>query len=141
MNGTKRIVLMRTFVPDNIHVYCNTTKENSHFSSYILVTYLLLSLLLLDVFVLYILETLSNFTLLTTEYIFTVFDFNQLKCCNKLLIPAQTLFTKRTLEKIIFFRVCLFFCLFVFVALRPMSTAMVIAGRSVHLTTLFPGQA
>ena len=32
-------------------------------------------------------------------------------------------------------------CLFVFVALRPMSTAMVIAGRSVHLNTLFPGQA
>ena len=31
------------------------------------------------------------------------------------------------------------FCLFV--ALRPKSTAMVIAGRSVHLTTLFPGQA
>ena len=30
--------------------------------------------------------------------------------------------------------------LFVFVPLRPMSTAMVIAGRSVHLTTLFPGQ-
>ena len=36
-------------------------------------------------------------------------------------------------------RVCLFVCLFV--ALRPKSTAMVIAGRSVHLTTLFPGQA
>ena len=36
----------------------------------------------------------------------------------------------------------LFMCaLFVFVALRPKSTAMVIAGRSVHLTTLFPGQA
>ena len=35
-----------------------------------------------------------------------------------------------------------FFCLFVcFVALRPKSTAMVIAGRSVHLITLFPGQA
>ena len=33
------------------------------------------------------------------------------------------------------------FDLFVFVALHPMSTAMVIAGRSVHLTTLFPGQA
>ena len=32
-------------------------------------------------------------------------------------------------------------CLFGFVALRPMSTAMVIAGRSVHFTTLFPGQA
>ena len=30
------------------------------------------------------------------------------------------------------------FCLFVyFVALRPKSTAMVMAGRSVHLTTLF----
>ena len=26
-----------------------------------------------------------------------------------------------------------------FVALRPKSTAMVIAGQSVHLTTLFPG--
>ena len=34
-----------------------------------------------------------------------------------------------------------FVCLFVIVALRPMSTAKVIAGRSVHLTTLFPGQA
>ena len=33
-------------------------------------------------------------------------------------------------------------CLFVyFVALRPKSTAMVMAGRSVHLSTLFPGQA
>ena len=30
---------------------------------------------------------------------------------------------------------------FVFVVLRPKSTAMVMAGRSVHLTTLFPGQA
>ena len=28
-----------------------------------------------------------------------------------------------------------------FVALRPKSTAMGMAGRSVHLTTLFPGQA
>ena len=28
-----------------------------------------------------------------------------------------------------------------FVALRPKTTAMVMAGRSVHLTTLFPGQA
>ena len=32
-----------------------------------------------------------------------------------------------------------FVCLFV--ALRPKSTAMVMAGQSVHLTTLFPGQA
>ena len=38
-------------------------------------------------------------------------------------------------------RQLIFICLFVFVALRPMSTAMVIAGLSVHLTTLFPGQA
>ena len=30
---------------------------------------------------------------------------------------------------------------FVLLPLRPKSTAMVIAGRSVHLTTLFPGQA
>ena len=28
-----------------------------------------------------------------------------------------------------------------FVALRPKSTAMVMAGQLVHLTTLFPGQA
>ena len=33
--------------------------------------------------------------------------------------------------------VCLFVC---FVALRPKSTAKVIAGRSVHLTTLFLGK-
>ena len=36
-------------------------------------------------------------------------------------------------------RDCLLFVCFV--ALRPKSTAMVIAGRSVQLTTLFPGQA
>ena len=39
------------------------------------------------------------------------------------------------------FEYCVFVCLFVFAALRPKSTAMVIAGRSVHLSTLFPGQA
>ena len=33
---------------------------------------------------------------------------------------------------------CLFVC---FVALCPKSTAIVMAGRSVHLATLFPGQA
>ena len=32
--------------------------------------------------------------------------------------------------------VCLFVCL---VTLRPKSTAMVMAGRSVHIATLFPG--
>ena len=31
--------------------------------------------------------------------------------------------------------------LLIFVAYHPKSTAMVMAGRSVHLTTLFPGQA
>ena len=31
-------------------------------------------------------------------------------------------------------------CFVCFGALRPKSTAMVMAGRSVHLTTLFPGQ-
>ena len=34
--------------------------------------------------------------------------------------------------------IILFIC---FVALCPKSTAMVMAGRSVHLTTLFSGQA
>ena len=34
--------------------------------------------------------------------------------------------------------ITLFVC---FVALRPKSTAMVTAGQSVNLTTLFPGQA
>ena len=36
---------------------------------------------------------------------------------------------------------CLFFCFFCFVALRPKSTAMIMPGRSVDLTTPFPGQA
>ena len=56
--------------------------------------------------------------------------------------------------KVIFFKIILlgipFECqtdwiqiiwLVVFVALRPKLTAIVIAGRSVHLTRLFPGQA
>ena len=37
-----------------------------------------------------------------------------------------------------YFFVCLFVC---FVALRPKSAAMVIAGWSVHLTIFFPMQA
>ena len=46
----------------------------------------------------------------------------------------------KTLQESILFccNVCLFVC---FVALRPKSTAMVMAGGPVHLTTLFPGQA
>ena len=55
--------------------------------------------------------------------------------------------TKRNLVRrqwidVTFYAMRMFVCMFVcFVALRPKSTAMVIAGRSVHLTTLFPGQA
>ena len=45
----------------------------------------------------YILKTKSNFTLWTTEYIFTVFDFNQIEYCNVLLVPALTYFTKNNL--------------------------------------------
>ena len=37
-----------------------------------------------------ILKTKSNFTLWTTEYIFTGFDFNQIKYCNEFLVPALT---------------------------------------------------
>ena len=44
-------------------------------------------------------------------------------------------FSEKIQKKI--FGVCLFVC---FVALRPKSTAMVIAGRPVHLTTLFLGR-
>ena len=44
--------------------------------------------------ILNILKTKSNFTLSTTEYIFTVFDFDQIKYCNELLVPALTQFTK-----------------------------------------------
>ena len=35
-----------------------------------------------------IFKTKSKLTLITTEYIFTVFDFNQIKYCNELLVPA-----------------------------------------------------
>ena len=45
------------------------------------------------------------------------------------------------IRHVFFHAITFFFFFFFFVALRPMSTAMVIAGRSVHLTTLFPGQA
>ena len=42
------------------------------------------------------------------------------------------------MPQLLIFMYGLFVC---FVALRPKSTAMVMAGWSVHLTTLFPGQA
>ena len=44
-------------------------------------------------------------------------------------------------QKLLIIDKCLSCWLVGFVALRPKSTAMVIAGRSVHLTTLFLGQA
>ena len=40
-----------------------------------------------------------------------------------------------------FHQACRVFFFLFFCALRPKSTAMVMAGWSVHLTTLFPGQA
>ena len=54
---------------------------------------------------------------------------------------SQHMFRLRNKKIIFLVHTLLFVCLFVFVALSPKSTAMVIAGRSVHLTTLFPGQA
>ena len=41
---------------------------------------------------------------------------------------------------ILFFIRSVFRTVVVLFALRPKSTDMVIAGRSVHLTTIFPGQ-
>ena len=52
--------------------------------------------------------------------------------------PSKTFFFAAFAKMQEIFAICLFVC---FVALRPKSTAMVMAGRSVHLTTLFPGQA
>ena len=62
-------------------------------------------------------------------------------CFHKLILVVQY-FGSHLTEAMLCYAAWLdLFVLFVFVALRPMSTAMVIAGRSVHLTTLFPGQA
>ena len=55
------------------------------------------------------------------------------------LVRAVSQHTSVTLQTLLFGNDSLLFVCFV--ALRPKSTAMVIAGRSVHLTTLFPGQA
>ena len=56
---------------------------------------------------------------------------NQRKNAEKLVVSPSTISPISTVN-------CLFVC---FVAFRPKSTAMVTVGRSVHLTTLFPGQA
>ena len=55
----------------------------------------------------------------------------------KIIVKTTTIISKPCMYNRAIF-VCLFVCLF---ALRPKSTAMVIAGRSIHLTTPFPGQA
>ena len=55
--------------------------------------------------------------------------------------PALPALTKKCVKVWLrIYKKCCFFVV-VFYALRPKSTAMVIAGRSVDLTTLFPGQA
>ena len=73
----------------------------------------------------------SNFHASVTLLFVWIFMKFSPKCRSKKLGLIYTNFGKLLL---IF---SLFVCLFVFVALRPKSTAMVIEGRSVHLTTLF----
>ena len=58
---------------------------------------------------------------------------------NKVQQNISLIFPNLNLNQL-FFDALLEFLFVCFVALRPKSTAMVIAGRSVHLTTLFPGQ-
>ena len=58
--------------------------------------------------------------------------------CIYLSLAKMKLLIVLAIEGVLSMLYSLFVCL---VALRPKSTAMVIAGRSVHLTTLFPGQA
>ena len=57
----------------------------------------------------------------------------------KILGRVAHIFKKKIWKKVLGFTS--FVCFVCFIALRPKSTAMVIAGRSVHLSTLFPGQA
>ena len=59
-----------------------------------------------------------------------------------LILYIYSWWTSRYILVVILCNMSLLADLFVcFVALRPKSTAMVIAGRPVHLITLFPGQA
>ena len=66
--------------------------------------------------------------------IHTMIGLNDRQLFEKLIIVLTIHFERKHSREILFVFVCS-------VALRPKSTAMVIAGRSVHLTTLFPGQA
>ena len=79
-------------------------------------------------------------SMLVNEYLYFCGDF-WFKCCTMEFVlsylRSTMLFYSHTLDGIQTDS-CLFVC---FVALRPKSTAMVMAGRSVNLTTLFPGQA
>ena len=65
-------------------------------------------------------------------------------CIFSCVIKYQVISTKNNNNKQTFLYIChVTVCLFAvcFVPLHPKSTAMVIAGWSVLLTTLFPGQA
>ena len=93
--------------------------------------------------------TTANFTNLS--YTATANFTNLSYCATALLLTSHTPYTQLITYVIISGCWCAYGsfttedhggCWLVgFVALRPKSTAMVIAGRSVHLTTLFPGQA
>ena len=65
-------------------------------------------------------------------------EANRLTCFDTLIhsSPFITLYLRYIQMNCIISESCYYF-IFVFVALRPKSTAMVIAGWSVHLTTLF----
>ena len=72
---------------------------------------------------------------------FVLMLYNPVKgCFVSLYMPlagGRTLLTTQST----FFQSCQYFLFVCFVALCPKSTAMAVAGQSVHLTTHFPGQA
>ena len=77
-------------------------------------------------------KSLDVLDCLTTKMEVAKFSFLNEKSYNKTVIDFN--FSRHKDLSILKSDICLFVC---FVALRPKSTAMVIAGRSVHLTTLF----
>ena len=69
-----------------------------------------------------------------------IFVFHICHCHTVLSVPnsLKAACWERADLMALLFIICLLVC---FAALCPKSTAVVIAGRSVHQTTLFPGQA
>ena len=57
------------------------------------------------------------------------------------MIPTYSSFEVNTIFNSTLPLLAVLFLFLCFVALRPKSTDMVMAGQSVQLTTLFPGQA